>query len=120
MTERFEDAQDNPAGRLRPAPVPPSPAANDTPSSSTESETPANDPGDAEAGARTAPRDDDAGQTEVGGETDTSFDLPPALGTSEGMEPVQGVHRPDVGPGADDFDTAERPVPGRTSQSREA
>lgn len=44
---------------------------------------------------------------------------PPAMpGTSEDAEPVQGIYRPDIGPGGRDVDTTERPLPGRTRNAR--
>jgi hypothetical protein len=49
---------------------------------------------------------------------DTAPEVPPMLGTSETMAPVDGVHTPAVGPGGEDFDTDATPLPGRTDHSR--
>lgn len=48
----------------------------------------------------------------------TAPEVLPALGTSETMKPVMGVHTPDVGEGGRDFDTAATPLPGRTDHGR--
>ncbi len=44
----------------------------------------------------------------------TVTDETPALGTSEVLSPVQGVHTPDVGPGGEQFDTEEPGAANRT------
>jgi len=41
----------------------------------------------------------------------TAPEAPAALGTSESLAPVSGVHTPDAGPSGDDFDTDARPLP---------
>jgi len=38
-----------------------------------------------------------------------------SFGTSETMQPVQGVHTPEVGPGGEDIDTAAHVTPGRVA-----
>ena len=48
----------------------------------------------------------------------TAPDVPAALGTSESMAPVDGVHTPDVGPGGEQFDTASRPLTQRPEAAR--
>jgi hypothetical protein len=49
---------------------------------------------------------------------DTAPEVPAALGTSESMAPVDGVHTPDVGPGGEQFDTAARPLTQRPASAR--
>ena len=48
----------------------------------------------------------------------TAPEVTTAPGTSESMLPVDGVHTPDVGPGARDFDSDATPLPGRTDHAR--
>ncbi|WP_035857113.1 hypothetical protein [Cryptosporangium arvum] len=48
----------------------------------------------------------------------TAPEVEPALGTSESMAPVDGVHTPDVGAGGQEFDTSATPLPGRADHSR--
>lgn len=44
---------------------------------------------------------------------------PPAMpGTSEHAKPVQGIYRPDVGPGGADIDTGDRSLAGRSRAAR--
>jgi len=49
---------------------------------------------------------------------DTATEAVAAFGTSEAMAPVQGVHTPDVGPDAENFDTGAKPLPGRADHDR--
>jgi hypothetical protein len=44
----------------------------------------------------------------------TAPEVPSALWSSEAMQPVDGVHTPDVGPSGEDFDTDARPLPNRS------
>ncbi|MFI5957232.1 hypothetical protein [Cryptosporangium sp. NPDC051539] len=48
----------------------------------------------------------------------TAPEVAAALGTSESLEPVDGVHTPDVGPGGEQFDTASRPLTQRPEAAR--
>jgi len=96
------------ANQIRSEPIPPTPAHDDTPS------TGSHQPETVARGGRTEEPDRAQAGVPAAGVTD----LTPAPGTSEGAPAVEGVYVPDVGPGADDVDTAERPLPGRTTQSR--
>lgn len=49
---------------------------------------------------------------------DTGPNPPPMPGTSETLRPVQGIYRPDVGPGGRDIDLDERALPGRERNAR--
>ncbi|TQS44314.1 hypothetical protein [Cryptosporangium phraense] len=48
----------------------------------------------------------------------TAPEVEAALGTSESLKPVDGVHTPDIGPGGEDIDTAEWPLAGRPDAAR--
>ena len=61
---------------------------------------------------RETPYDSDP-RGEVDMPPDTGPNPPAMPGTSEGERPVQGIYRPDVGPGGRDIDTGERALPGR-------
>lgn len=89
--------------------VPPSQPAADTPAGSTR------DPDDPTAGAGTHAVTD---RPQAGVPERAVPEAPAADGTSEAVEPVQGVHTPDVGPGGEQFDTGSTPLPGRTQGSR--
>lgn len=110
-----------------PALVPPSPAHADSPGAATgEPDHPAAGADHPAAGAdRPAagagtPGSPAGGEPEqVGGPQRSLPDVPSAPGTSAAAAPVEGVHTPAVGPGGRDVDTADRPVPGRTAQSRQ-
>lgn len=69
------------------------------------------------AGRHEAPTDRDR-QGHVRMPADTGPNPEAMPGTSEQAEPVQGVYRPDVGPGGRDIDTGDRPVPGRDRAAR--
>lgn len=48
----------------------------------------------------------------------TATDVPPPEGTSVDAPQVQGVHRPDAGPGGVDFDEDDRVLPNRGRTAR--
>ncbi len=48
----------------------------------------------------------------------TAPDVPPAPGTSAGAPKVEGIYRPDVGPGGKDIDEGDRPLPNRYRADR--
>lgn len=50
--------------------------------------------------------------------SDTGPNPPPMPGTSETLEPVQGIYQPDVGPGGRDIDLADRSLAGRGRNTR--
>ncbi|MGA8112481.1 MAG: hypothetical protein WCA46_02340 [Actinocatenispora sp.] len=49
---------------------------------------------------------------------DTGPNPPAMAGTSEHAKPVQGIYRPDVGPGGADIDTGDRSLAGRSRSAR--
>ncbi|MFG1923678.1 hypothetical protein [Cryptosporangium sp. NPDC048952] len=76
-------------------------------------------PAEARTGYAEKPSPEDYPPSGEGGvPDDTAPEVAPALGTSESMAPVEGVHTPDVGAGGREFDTAATPLPGRTDHSR--
>lgn len=97
------------ANQLRAESMPATPADEDTPATSTDQPDAA-----ADDGLAVGP----APSQQAGVADDTTTSLTPATGTSESMAPVEGIHRPDVGPGGEQLDTAERPAPNRTTGSR--
>jgi len=103
-----------------PALVPPSPAHAGSPGAATgEPDHPAAGPDHPAAGPG-KPGSPAGGEPEQVGAPQRSLpDVPSAPGTSAAAAPVEGVHTPAVGPGGRDVDTADRPVPGRTAQSRQ-
>ncbi|MDQ6876054.1 MAG: hypothetical protein M3042_13465 [Actinomycetota bacterium] len=110
------DAEQDPRGPSRAAnqprtePVPPGPAHTDMPASGT-------DQPDA-AGVPAQSPDSSATDPQAGVPERSVTDVTPAPGTSEEMAPIEGVHTPEVGPGGEQFDTAEPAVPNRTTDSR--
>lgn len=73
-------------------------------------------PGDNPNQERSPNDDDPPGAVGIPGDTGPN---PPSMpGTSEAARPVQGVYRPDVGPGGADIDTGEHSMAGRGRQSR--
>lgn len=97
------------ANQIRAEPTPPSEADEEMPAADS-------DQPDAPVGTRdgtAADRDPDRPQAGVPESTVT--DPTPTLGTSEEMEPVQGVHTPDVGPGGDQIDTEDHAHRGRAA-----
>ncbi|MGH3749834.1 MAG: hypothetical protein ACRDT8_20815 [Micromonosporaceae bacterium] len=48
----------------------------------------------------------------------TATDEPPLEGSSLDAPPVQGVYRPDVGPGGAEIDEGDRPLPSRRRAAR--
>lgn len=77
-------------------------------------------PDEARTGYPDAPAPEDyPPRGEPGLPAGTAPDVAPALGTSESMRPVDGVHTPDIGPGGEQFDTEATPLPGRTDHARE-
>jgi hypothetical protein len=67
--------------------------------------------------ARETPNDRDP-EGHVGMPPDTGPNPPAMPGTSEKAKPVQGVYRPDVGPGGRDIDTGDHPLAGRARSAR--
>jgi hypothetical protein len=97
------------ANQIRSEPIPPTPAHDDTPTAgSDQPDTAANDVVPAQGQDRPQAGVPEAGVT----------DLTPAPGTSEGFPAVEGAHVPDVGRDGAEIDTDERPLPGRTTDSR--
>jgi hypothetical protein len=97
------------ANQIRSEPTPPSPAHDDSPSTGTEQP---------DKVARDGSRIDEPDGTQAGVPEAGVTDLTPAPGTSESFPAVEGAYAPDVGPGGADLDTDQRPLPGRTTDSR--
>jgi hypothetical protein len=87
-----------------PEDVPPSPAHGDSPAATTD---------DADRQTQIGTPLPGRVEEQVGAPERAVPDVPPAHGTSEELPAVAGVHTPDVGPGGEQFDTAEHPSPGR-------
>jgi len=62
--------------------------------------------------------DPDLAQKAGGVPAGTAPEVATALGTSESLPPVDGVHTPDVGPGGEQLDTASRPLTQRPEAAR--
>jgi len=97
------------ANQIRDEPIPPSPADDETPAADSNTL----DATGASGGVPPAGTDPDRAQ--AGAPDNTVTDLTPALGTSETMEPIQGVHTPDVGSSGEQIDTDERAHRGRAA-----
>lgn len=96
------------------------PAADTDKSEAAGTETDSPEAGGTETGnpnQERSPNDSDPSGA-VGIPGDTGPNPPSMPGTSEAARPVQGVYRPDVGPGGEDIDTGDRSLAGRGRQSR--
>ncbi len=96
------------ANQLRVEPIQPTPAHDHTPTTGTDQ---------ANAAAE-APGAEPATQPQAGVPDGAVTDVTPAPGTSEAMRAVDGAYLTEAGPGGADFDTDERPVPGRPQEPR--
>ncbi|GAA0279377.1 hypothetical protein [Cryptosporangium japonicum] len=76
-------------------------------------------PAEARTGCDEKPAPEDYPASGEGGvPAGTAPEVEPALGTSESMAPVDGVHTPDVGPGGEQFDTDSPPLTQRPEAAR--
>ncbi len=100
------------ANQIHDEPIPPTPAHGDMPSADSEQPDVAADDDSSPAAAGGAGADElqlgaNPDRPQAGVPDGTATDKTPALGTSEELEPVQGVHTPGIGPGGADMDTAD-------------
>ncbi|MFN2497222.1 MAG: hypothetical protein ABR608_15180, partial [Pseudonocardiaceae bacterium] len=88
------------ANQVRSEPIAPRGVDDDVPAADTNQLDTASDESSRPAAAVSEPDRPQAGAPE-----ETVTDPTPALGTSEAMQPVQGEHTSDIGPGGGDIDT---------------